>query len=184
MRIRSSRRIIGLDPAMPPKPPPPPAPVERDVTYNGEHVPPSLLNKTIQSCFVEILDYGEVNLLEDDDSEYEQKIKNHVVLRLLFRRKIVEGTSDAPSGTTGVRIAFDLVGSAAGAGPNEKGGEFRVKTITYSNASLSAVEVFSLQLGRSNLTLRQFVRPPITQQMTNFFFVFDGRGYMGCRDWM
>ena len=73
--------------------------------------------------------------------------------------------------------------TATVAGTNKKGREFRVKTITYDDASLSAVKVLHLQLGQGNITLRQFVRPPIAQ-MANFFFIFDGRGYMGCRDWM
>ena len=184
MSTRSSRRIGGLGPATPPKPPPPPAPVQRNITYSDGRLPPSLLNKTVHSCFVEVLDYGEVNLLEDDDSDYEHKIKNHVIVRLLFRRKIEEGTSDAPSGTVGVRLSFDLVGSAPGAGPNEMGGQFRASTITYDDASISAVKVFRLRLRRENLALRHFVRPPIAQRMTDFFFAFDGRGYMGCRDWM
>lgn len=138
----------------------------------------------IQSCFIEILDYGEVNLLEDDHPDREEKIKNHVVLRLLFRKKLLEGTSDAQRGTTGVRISFDLDTSVSGAGANEMGGQFLVKTITYNGASFSAVKVFELRLGDSNLSLRQFVRPPLAAKMFNFFFVFDGHGYMGCRDFM
>lgn len=56
--------------------------------------------------------------------EYEQKIKNHVAIRLIFRKTIISGTPDAAVGTTGVRISLDPVASATGAGPTEKGGEF------------------------------------------------------------
>ena len=164
----------------------PPLPlVEHIVTYNGECVPSLLLNKTIQGCFVEILDYGEINLLEDDDSEYKQKIKNHVCLEtFFFTGKSLKAPStlqeeQVVSGLPSILLAQLQEPALIKKVEIFKWGSLLVR----SNVSLSAVEVFGLQLGRSSLTLYRFARPPITKQMTNSF-IFNGHGYMGCRDWM
>ena len=75
---------------------------------------PNELNKTIQSCFVEVLDYGEENLLPDDDEAYEGKSKK-TMLSSDFSSISTKDTPDVPMGTSGVRISFDIVGSVQGA---------------------------------------------------------------------
>ncbi|KAK2801222.1 hypothetical protein FQN51_005537 [Onygenales sp. PD_10] len=177
-----SRRIRGLKAEAPPPPPPH---ATQDIEYRAREVPSSLLNKGVQAFFVEVLNAGDLALLNDDeenDPVLQNKIKNHVVIRVTFKREISEATPDAPAETKGVRISCDTDHTAAGASMDEMGAKFVVSTLRYDFASYSAVKVFSLVLVDKNITLRPLLRPAINLNMAEFFFVSNGRGFIGCRD--
>jgi hypothetical protein len=177
---RKSKRVAG-------KPPPSPPPnATENIDYRIGEVPLPLLSKTLDNCFLEILNAGPMNLTEseEEDEAFEGKKKNHVILRASFKREIAEATPFAPAGVKGIKLSIEPDSTVQVQNADEFGSRVLVKTAAYSTPSYSCLGANPIPLRSHNITLRQLLRPVIANHMANFVFVNDGRGLMGCRDWV
>lgn len=77
-----------------------------NIIHPPRAVPSGLRAKIISGAAVEFLDYGPLNLTEEEegDEELEEK-KNHVILRVQFKDEISEANPPAPARTKGMRLS-------------------------------------------------------------------------------
>jgi hypothetical protein len=119
---------------------------------------------------------------EEDDEELEKK-KNHVILRVEFKDEIIEATPAAPARTKGMRLSVDTKYDTA-APQGTFGSTVKVKTVLYSGPSHNALATAPLLLSRDNITLSEFLDAALDKNLDGFYFVHNGRGFMGCCDVM
>jgi hypothetical protein len=156
-----------------------------NITHPPRAVPSDLRAKIISTVAVEFLDFGPLNLTEEeeDDEELQEKKKNHVILRVKFKDPITKASPAAPANTCGIRLSVD-----ASYDPTAPQGTFGstlvVRTAQYSGKSQSALTDVSLLLSRDNVTLGEFLDVALDKSLDEFYFVNNGRGFIGCRDVM
>lgn len=118
---------------------------------------------------------------ELEDEEGNEKKKNHVVLKLQFKHRITENTPYAPEGTTGVVLNITTHGIIPAS--QNMGSQLRVKTIDYYGASDRTLKAVQLPV-TVDMTLRHFLDQISIHELLPFVYVFNGRGYMACRDFV
>lgn len=155
-----------------------------NITHPPRAVPSGLRAKIISGAALEFLDGGPLNLTEEKgDEELEGKKKNHVILRVEFKDAILEANPAAPAGTKGMRLSVDTKHDPA-APQGTFGSTLIVRTVRYSGATNNALATVPLLLSRGNITLGEVLDAALDKNLAGFYFVNNGRGFMGCRDVM
>jgi hypothetical protein len=153
-------------------------------TYQFNAVPAALQKKKVDQCSLEFWNEGERNALfpdELEDDEGNEKKKNHVVLQLQFKHRNTENTPYAPKDATGVVLNITPHGIIPAS--HNMGSQLRVKTINYYGAIVRTVKTVQLPV-TADMTLRHLLGQIQSMRMLPFVYVFNGRGYMGCRDFV
>ena len=60
----------------------------------------------------------------------------------------------------------------------------KVKTVLCLGPSHNTLATAPLLLSRDNITLGEFLDAALDKNLDGFYFVHNGRGFMGCRDVM
>lgn len=156
-----------------------------NITHPPRAVPSGLRAKIISGAFLEFLNNGLLNLTEEEegDEELEEKKKNHVILRVEFKDAILVANPAAPADTKGMRLSVDTKHDPA-APQGTFGSTLIVRTVLYSGATNDALATVPLLLSRGNITLGEVLDAALDKNLDGFYFVNNGRGFMGCRDVM
>lgn len=149
--------------------------VTESQAYEHDKIPLPLLRKQISAATLEFLNYGET-VFEADD-----KKKNHVILRLAFKHTVMKATAYAPPSTTGILISINLKENIPGS--RNMGSKLVVKTINYQGPHQDALKSIDIPIAPGK-TVKVFLKPISSSKILPFTFVFNGIGYMGCRDFM
>ncbi|KAJ5976707.1 hypothetical protein N7501_000049 [Penicillium viridicatum] len=131
-----------------------PSVVTQSQSYEHDKIPLPLLRKQVSACTLEFLNEGETVNGADD------KKKNHVVLRLAFKHTVMKAIPYA-------LLRQPLV----------------VKTLSYQGPHQRALKSIDIPIAPGK-TVKVFLKPINLSKILPFTFIFDGNGYMGCRDFM
>ncbi|KGO55091.1 hypothetical protein PEX1_022690 [Penicillium expansum] len=152
-----------------------PSVVTQSQSYEHDKIPLPLLRKQVSACTLEFLNEGETVNGTDD------KKKNHVALRLAFKHTVMKATPYAPPSTTGILISIDIHGNIPDS--SNMGSKLVVKTLGYQGPHQRALKSIDVPIAPGK-TVKDFLKPINLSKILPFTFVFDGNGYMGCRDFM
>jgi hypothetical protein len=106
-----------------------------------------------------------------------------VILRVEFKDAIPKTNPAAPADIKGMRLSVDATHDPA-APQGTFGSMLIVRTVLYSGATNNALAIAPLPLSRDNVTLGEFLDAALDKNLDGFYFVNNGRGFMGCRDVM